>query len=315
MSVPSYEALMRPTLETLAEHGEQQFRGLIELVAQRIGLSEEDRLLTIASGEPVVTNRVGWALAYLVQAGAIRRPKRGYSVITDRGLKLLDEADGPINKSALQQFPEFQEFLQRSRTAQKTSLRTKGGDRAQTERVDQVDSETEGSPEEIIEATVATVHSVLAGEVLDRVMQLTPLGFEQLVLRLLGAMGYGASGAIESTAESGDAGIDGVISQDPLGLDRIYVQAKRYAPDRTIGRPAMQAFVGALQGQQADRGVFMATCPFTREALDYADRVGVRVIPIDGRSLAQLMLKHRVGVQPGYVATLLRLDEDFFETL
>lgn len=128
-------------------------------------------------------------------------------------------------------------------------------------------------------------------------------------------MGYGASGHIESTAESGDAGIDGVISQDPLGLDRIYVQAKRYARDRPIGRPTMQAFVGALQGQQADRGVFLATSSFTRDALAYADRVGVRIVPIDGSRLAELMLRHRVGVQPGYVTTLLRLDEDFFETL
>ncbi len=167
----------------------------------------------------------------------------------------------------------------------------------------------------MIEKVVATVHSALAGELLDRIMDLTPKGFERLVLLLLGAMGYGASGQIDSTAASGDAGIDGVISQDPLGLDRIYVQAKRYARDRAIGRPMMQAFVGALHGQQADRGVFMATCPFTREALDYADRVGARVIPIDGNELARLMLKHGVGVQPGYVATLMRFDEDFFETL
>ena len=146
-------------------------------------------------------------------------------------------------------------------------------------------------------------------------MELTPIAFETLVLRLLGAMKYGASGHIESTAASGDAGIDGVISQDPLGLDRIYVQAKRYDRDRTIGRPTMQAFVGALQGQQADRGVFMTTCRFTGEALAYADRVGVRIIPIDGDEMASLMLKHGVGVQPGYVTTLMKLDEDFFEGL
>ena len=146
-------------------------------------------------------------------------------------------------------------------------------------------------------------------------MQLTPVAFETLVLRLLGAMKYGTSGKIESTAASGDAGIDGVISQDPLGLDRIYVQAKRYDKDRSIGRPAMQAFVGALQGQQADRGVFMTTCHFTSDALTYADRGGVRVIPIDGEELARLMLKHGVGVQPGYVARLMKLDEDFFEAL
>jgi restriction system protein len=134
-------------------------------------------------------------------------------------------------------------------------------------------------------------------------------------LAKLHAMGYGVSGSIESTAASGDAGIDGVISQDPLGLDRIYVQAKRYAQHRSIGRPAMQEFVGALQGQQADRGVFMATCTFTKEALTYADRVGIRIVPIDGQELGELMLKHRVGVQSDYTATLLRLDQDFLESL
>lgn len=159
------------------------------------------------------------------------------------------------------------------------------------------------------------MHGALTGELLDRVMQLTPIAFETLVLRLLGAMKYGASGQIESTAASGDAGIDGVISQDPLGLDRIYVQAKRYDRERSIGRPTMQAFVGALQGQHADRGVFMTRCRFTSDALSYADRVGVRVIPIDGEELASLMLRHGVGVQPGYVTTLMKLDEDFFQGL
>jgi restriction system protein len=316
MAVPSYEELMRPTLETLAKQGVQQFRALVDLVADRVNLSDEDRLATIASGEPLVTNRVGWALSYLVQAGAIRRPRRGYAEITERGRDLL-AVEGAISRANLLQYPEFVEFLKRTRTPTRNELKTRPATPAASEDSGPVEVESDAgrSPEEVIEQTVATVHGALAGEILERVMELTPIAFEQLVLRLLGAMGYGASGQIESTAESGDAGIDGVISQDPLGLDRIYVQAKRYARDRTIGRPAMQAFVGALQGQQADRGVFMATCAFTREALEYADRVGVRIIPIDGIRLAELMLKHGVGVQPGHVATLLRLDEDFFETL
>lgn len=308
MAIPSYQALMRPTLEALAMHGEQQFRSLIDSVAQVVGLSDGDRLATTSSGDLVMRNRVGWALTYLVQAGAVKRPRRGYSLITDRGLNLLQTSEGEIGNSTLQQFDEFQAFLKRTKTAVETRL-GQGTSGAATA-APQADS-----PEEAIEAAVATVHAALASEVLDRVMQLTPTGFEQLVLRLLGVMGYGASGRIDSTAATGDAGIDGVISQDPLGLDRIYVQAKRYALDSKIGRPTMQAFVGALHGQQADRGVFMATCAFTRDALDYAERVGVRIVPIGGQQLAQLMLRHRVGTQPGYTATLLRLDEDFFDTL
>jgi restriction system protein len=304
---------MSPVLEVLADSDELQFRALVDLVADRVNLSDDDRVTTIASGQTLVQNRVGWALTYLVQAGAVRRPRRGYSLVTDRGRQLLGETDQPIGVSTLQQFSEFQDFQARARTPASPAIATTSGEADDT--TDGSPAESEGSPVEVIEATVAKVHGALAGEVLDRVMELTPIGFEQLVLKLLGAMGYGASGRIESTAATGDAGIDGVISQDPLGLDRIYVQAKRYARDSKIGRPAMQAFVGALQGQQADRGVFMATCAFTREALEYADRVGVRIIPIDSRELADLMLKHRVGTQTGYTATVLRLDEDFFDTL
>ncbi len=202
-----------------------------------------------------------------------------------------------------------------SASGAKRTTKVPEGDLARTQEAPADTTDPDSTPEEVIAGTFATVHGALTGELLDRVMQLTPVAFETLVLRLLGAMKYGASGQIESTAASGDAGIDGVISQDPLGLDRIYVQAKRYDRDRTIGRPTMQAFVGALQGHQADRGVFMTTCRFTSEALTYADRVGVRVIPIDGEELASLMLKHGVGVQPGYVVTLMKLDEDFFEAL
>lgn len=308
MAVPTYEAMMRPTLEVLANLGRQQFRKLTELVADAMQVSDKDRATSIDSGQAVYVNRVGWAVTYLVQAGAVRRPQRGVAEITDRGRALLDSVAGPISNADLLQYEEFQEFRKRSRR------RTKAEDTPEEQRAS-TDADSGSTPEEVIARTVATVHGALAGELLDRVMELTPIAFETLVLRLLGAMKYGASGQIESTAATGDAGIDGVISQDPLGLDRIYVQAKRYDRDRTIGRPTMQAFVGALQGQQADRGVFMTTCRFTGEALAYADRVGVRIVPIDGDEMASLMLKHGVGVQPGYVTTLMKLDEDFFEEL
>lgn len=311
MAVPTYEAMMRPTLEILAERGPQAFRQLAELVAEGMHVGEKDRATTIDSGQAAYVNRVGWAVTYLVQAGAIRRPQRGVAEITDRGRGLLTSVVGPISNVNLAQFDEFQEFRKRSKRKTKSADEEPSDDQNPPAERPNPNS----TPEEVIAQTVATVHGALTGELLDRVMQLTPIAFETLVLKLLGAMKYGASGQIESTAASGDAGIDGVISQDPLGLDRIYVQAKRYDRERTIGRPTMQAFVGALQGQQADRGVFITTCRFTGEALSYADRVGVRIIPIDGEELADLMLKHGVGVQPGYVVTLMKLDEDFFEGL
>ncbi|KGN30314.1 restriction system protein mrr [Knoellia sinensis KCTC 19936] len=310
MAVPTYEAMMRPALELLEGRGALPFREISELVADSMDLSDAERSITIDSGQAVYVNRVGWAITYLVQAGAVTRPRRAVAEITDRGRELLRSVIGPISRKDLEQFEEFQAFRQRSRRTT----------RDEPTGPDDQDSSGLGpdrgsTPEETIARTVDTVHAALTGDLLDRIMELTPLAFETLVLRLLGAMKYGASGKIESTAATGDAGIDGVISQDPLGLDRIYVQAKRYDRDRTVGRPAMQAFVGALQGQQADRGVFMTTCRFTGEALEYADRVGVRIIPIDGDELARLMIKHAVGVQEGYVATLMKLDEDFFEEL
>jgi len=308
MAVPTYESMMRPTLKILADSGPQPFRKLTELVADAMQVSEQDRAISIDSGQAAYVNRVGWAVTYLVQAGAVRRPQRGVAEITDRGRALLGSVAGPISNANLIQYEEFQEFRKRSKR------RTKSPGTAEEHSLSS-EADPDSTPEEVIARTVATVHGALTGELLDRVMELTPIAFEALVLKLLGAMKYGASGHIESTAASGDAGIDGVISQDPLGLDRIYVQAKRYDRDRTIGRPTMQAFVGALQGQQADRGVFMTTCRFTGEALAYADRVGVRIIPIDGDEMASLMLKHGVGVQPGYVTTLMKLDEDFFEDL
>lgn len=309
MSVPTYEDMMRPVLEILAANGETQFRTMPDQVADAMHMSEADRAQKIGSGQLVVTNRVGWAITYLVQAGVVSRPRRGYAEITPRGRQLLSQTTGPISNANLAQFEEFQEFRRRSRKPNRAQ-----GETDAVTTTDEVVADAD-TPKEIIDATVATVHGALVSEILERVMQLSPKDFESLVLKVLGAMQYGTAGHIESTGDSADAGIDGVISQDPLGLDRIYVQAKRYARDRTVGRPAMQAFVGALQGQQADRGVFIATCTFTREALDYADRVGVRIIPINGIELAELMLKHRVGVQTDYVATLLRLDEDFYDSL
>lgn len=309
MTVPDYQAMMRPALEILDDLGPQQFRAMVDHVAERLRMSEADRAVTTDSGQTVVANRVGWAITYLVQAGAVRRPRRAVSEITDRGRELLRSVDGPIGTEHLTGFEEFQAFKRRTRS----TTRTRTGD---TVEIEPSATETAAlSPRELIDAAAKSHAAGVTGDLLDRVMALSPTAYEGLVLKLLRGMGYGTSGRIESTARTGDAGIDGVISQDPLGLDRIYVQAKRYARDRSVGRPQMQEFVGALHGQQADRGVFMATCSFTREALDYADRVGVRIIPIDGDQMAALLLRHGVGVQPEHVVTLHRLDEDFFEVL
>lgn len=177
------------------------------------------------------------------------------------------------------------------------------------------------SPEDLLATAVAENKAVaenraaLEGELLKRALALDPRGFELLVLRLLAAMGYGKSGAVEHSGQSGDGGIDGIISQDPPGFDRIYLQAKQYATDRTVGRPTLQAFAGALMSAQGDRGVFLTTASFTREAVEEARRVNLRIELIDGKRLAELMLRHGVGVQAKTSVTLYDQDEDFFEEL
>jgi restriction system protein len=170
------------------------------------------------------------------------------------------------------------------------------------------------SPREAIEAAVAESNAAVAAELLSRVLQQPPAFLERLVLKVLTAMGYGgAAGSAEQLGKSGDEGLDGVIRQDPLGLDRIYVQAKRYAPDRAVGRPDIQGFVGALHGAQADRGVFITTSKFSADAYAYAERVSARVVLIDGDSVAELLVKHNIGAQDRETFVLKRVDEDFFD--
>ncbi len=155
----------------------------------------------------------------------------------------------------------------------------------------------------------------MESELLERARNLSPTGFEELVLRLLGAMGYGRAGSIERTSASGDAGVDGIISQDPLGLDRIYMQAKRYAAERVINRPKIHEFAGALMGKQGDRGVYITTSTFSDGARQEADRLGARIELIDGSQLAALLLKYGVGTEVAHTVTLHRIDDDFFEEL
>ena len=251
----------------------------------------------------MIDNRVGWALTYLSQAGLVERPSRGHLQITPSGQDVLVRYGDRVDLKVLEQFPSYLEFRDRTREA-------KAGSDPSVEH-----AAAEVSPEDLLATAVAENKAALEGELLKRALSLDPRGFELLVLRLLAAMGYGKSGAVEHSGQSGDGGIDGIISQDPLGLDRIYLQAKQYATDRTVGRPTLQAFAGALMSAQGDRGVFLTTASFTREAIEEARRVNLRIELIDGKRLAELMLRHGVGVQAKTSVTLYDLDEDFFEEL
>lgn len=270
------------------------------VIAAQVALTPDDLAATIPSGPSLFANRVHWAIAYMYQGGLVRRPKRGVVQITDRGREVLAKHPDRVDLGVLVQFEEFLEFRSRSRQAGKGDSGTTGS--------------SEATPRETVAAAVEEANAAVAVEVLDRVRERGAAFLEHLVLDVLTAMGYGgARGSAEHTGRSGDKGLDGVIRQDPLGLDRIYVQAKCYAADRSVGRPEIQEFVGALHGAQADRGIFITTSRFTPDARDYADRVAARLVLIDGHRLAELMVNLNIGVQDRETYVIKRIDEDFFE--
>jgi restriction system protein len=310
MPLPTYEDVMLPVLEILEASGPRHRRELAAAVADALHLSEVERLQTLPSGKAtVIMSRVGWALAYLKQGRVVASPRRGVYQVTDRGKDILARKPSKIDAEFLSQFPEFLDFLQRARAA--TSQRADTEEPALQSGVP-VASDS-ASPEEALDAAYGRLRTGLEEELLEAVKAASPVFFEQLVIDLLVKMGYGGSrtDAARAVGRSGDGGIDGVIDEDRLGLDVIYVQAKRW--DTAVGRPEIQKFAGALQGQRARKGIFITTSDFTREAEDYAQRIDSRIILINGRRLARLMFDFDVGATPRSTYTVKQLDSDYFE--
>lgn len=304
MTIPDFQTLMRPILAHLSDQDPCKSRAVKEAVADEFELTDEERARVLPSGrQRIIDNRVGWALTYLSQAGLVDRPQRGVVRITDTGLRVLADYPNRVDMKVLEQFPAYVKFRDRAR-----------GDKAETP-VRPPPEENPASPQDLIEQAVVETRAVLEADLLKRALALTPTGFEDLVLALIEAMGYGKQGSVERTSGTGDAGVDGIISQDPLGLDRIYMQAKRYGTDRVIDRPKIHEFAGALLGKQGDRGVYITTSSFSRGAREEAERLNARIELIDGQRLAQLLVDYGVGVQPESVVTIHRVDEDFFEGL
>jgi restriction system protein len=306
VAVPDYETLMLPVLRAVADGEPVTTKALRDVVADEVGLSAEDRAETIPSGkQSVFDNRVGWATTYLVQAGLLVRPKRAVITITQRGRDILESNPERVDNTLLETFPEFREFKNRSGTRPRSGQRVNASTSAKDEG---------SAPRERLAQAVAEANAAVAEELLRRIRDREPAFLESLVLELLTAMGYGGrEGAAEHLGGSGDEGLDGVIRQDALGLERVYVQAKRYAAENAVSRPAIQGFVGALQGAQADRGIFITTSRFTAEAQSYAERVNARLILIDGERLGDLMVAYNVGVQDDETFVLKEIDEDYFE--
>lgn len=305
----TWDLFMYPTLRVLEGGDVIAARDLSDQVAVKTGLTGEEMAETLSSGQPRFRNRTGWAMSYLFKLGAVTRPSRGKYEITDLGRQLLDafpEGFGQVEFKSFAAEREIELYQDaRSSTASATTERQVSGPLEEVEPLD---------PVEQIEDGVQRLNASIADELLTRLHDNVPAFFEEAVLELLIAMGYGgAEGKAARTQLSNDGGIDGVIDQDALGLSRIYVQAKRYALDSTVGRPDIQAFVGALQGAQAHQGVFLTTGKFSRGALQYADAIQSRVVLIDGERLARLMIRYGVGVQVERTLAIVKVDEDFFE--
>lgn len=306
--IPDYQTLMRPVLALLRDGEMRRSRQVKDAMADAFNLTTEERAELLPSGrQRTIDNRVGWALTYLAQSDLVERPSRGHVRITEEGQRALQQNPARIDLKVLEAYPKFIAFRDRTRQPSTTVDGQPDGTA--------VVEIPEATPSDLVEQAVRTNRAAVEGEVLAAALALSSTGFEELVIRLLAAMGYGRSGSLERTSATGDAGVDGIISQDPLGLDRIYVQAKRYAVDRPIDRPRIHEFAGALLGKQGDRGVYITTSSFTQGARAEADRINARIELIDGHRLAQLLVAHRVGVQAEATVTLFRLDEDFFESL
>jgi restriction system protein len=302
MSLPTYDQFMLPLLKLAAEDGQvHPISFLREKLAQQLGITPEQRSLKLPSGQQsVFDNRVGWASTHLRKAGLLSRPRRGYVQITERGHTVLAENLQAIDSLYLQRFEEYRAFKERS--ASEEPLPGSPNDTPSLTT----------TPEETISKAVGILNAELRDELLDKVKQLTPERFEGLVLRLLHAMGYGGSMKdVEGVPRGPDGGIDGTIKEDKLGLDVIYIQAKRW--ENSVGREKVQAFQGALAGVGARKGVFLTTSTFTQQAIAYASQLrDSKIILIDGQKLAQLMIEHDVGVSIKETFYIKRIDEDFF---
>jgi len=307
VAIPDYQSLMLPLVLYAKDEQEHSIRDAIESLAEQFQLSDEERKELLPSGQQTTfDNRVGWARTYLKKAGLIEYTRRGYFRVTPRGLSVVNSPPQRINLAFLSNFPEFLEFrTRRNVQTQDDSVLSDGG---VTRSLMQ-----DTTPEEVIEDEHQKLRENLAGDLLATVKKCSPAFFERLVIDLLLKMGYGGTrrDAGRAIGRSGDGGIDGVINEDRLGLDAVYVQAKRW-DNGTVGRPEIQKFVGALQGQRARKGIFITTSTFSKDAHDYASRIDTRVTLIDGEQLAQFMIDFNVGVSVMAVYELKKIDSDYF---
>lgn len=304
MPIPTHEQAMLPVLRELADGEARHLSALTDRIADAFSLSTDERGQMLPSGKASrIRSRMGWALTYMKQAGLVESPRRGSYQITASGRQVLADDPAHIDSEFLTRFAGFRDFRKRSRSDDTDSI---GDDEPNVAVVVE-------PPDEALERAYGRLRVSVEAELLEVTKRVTPRFFEELVIDLLVRMGYGGSRAEAARAigRTGDGGIDGVIDEDRLGLDSIYVQAKRW--ESSVGRPEIQKFAGALQGQRATKGIFITTAGFTRDAEEYAQRIGTRIVLIDGRRLAELMFEFDVGVSPRRTFVVKDIDGDYFE--
>lgn len=310
--IPSYQELMRPFLQIAykahnnGQVNEVKLRDVINQLAEQFNLTDEERTETLPSGkQSVLDNRVGWARTYLTKAGLLDVTRRAHFVITPRGIDALkDNVD--INNEYLKRFDEFVAFKQKNNDSTETQSTTV---------LPAAEAESDITPDEALRSAYRKINDALAEEIIERTRKVTPAFFENLLIELLLAMGYGGTGegAAHALGKSGDNGIDGVINQDPLGVDQIYIQAKRYTQGNNVGSGDIRDFFGALNLKKAQKGIFITTSDFTPSAMQTAKDLGMRIVLINGKELAKLMLRYNIGSRDEQVLHLKKIDEEFFE--
>jgi restriction system protein len=295
--MPKWHEFMAPVLQIMSDGVTRDRSEVIAAAASQVALTPEQREITLTTGQPMYVNRVGWAISHLSRAGALARPERGRYVLAEPGRQILTTRP-QASRADVEAITGYRR------------LRVNAPALSSIEQIGDIESL---DPAELIDQGIKQIHADVASELLSRLLSKSPTFFEQTVVDLLVAMGYGgAEGQARVTSASNDGGIDGIIDQDTLGLSRVYVQAKRYSPDNAVGRPEVQGFVGALSGK-ADGGVFITTGRFSPGAREYAEVVPTRVILIDGDRLTSLMIRFSIGVQTRQTVQIVEIDEDFFE--
>jgi restriction system protein len=300
MTIPDYQSIMLPLLHLLVDEKEHSLQESIEYLVEKFKLSDAERKELLPSGRQYAfDNRVGWARTYMKKAGLLESTRRGYFRITERGLKIIKKNPQDINVKFLEQFSEFIDFRNNSKSENKS-----GNNQSEL-----ISNQT---PQEDIETAIQKLNQDLATDIIQTIKECSPAFFEKLVVDLLLNMGYGGTrkDAGQTVGRSGDGGIDGIINEDRLGLDVIYIQAKRW--QNSVGRPEIQKFAGTLQGFRAKKGIFITSSTFTKEARDFVSMIDSRIILIDGQNLAQLMIEYNLGVTPFVSYEVKKIDSDYF---